>query len=173
MTQDQRWAALHSRSCKVSCRSADTVTPNFMNYVDCFQQQSRNSSHQHVRGLKRPTRASVAEEALDNWHLDTEAVSVVPSESSSTKLAKFNTELANFESLGKIAEAFATCHAMKQEGIRPNRTTYDHLLSLCAKRFAPREAWAILEDMASVGIVPDKSAFHNVLQVTLFLPSSW
>ncbi|THH33261.1 hypothetical protein EUX98_g903 [Antrodiella citrinella] len=126
------------------------------------QQQWRHSTLSHVAGLRRPKRAAIMDEALDmSWDNHSEPARVAAS--SSSGLAKANKELSRFATYHRIGTVFSIARRMKEDEILPDRTTYDNLLSVCAAHATPSEAWAILEDMASVGIEPDRSAFHHVI----------
>lgn len=103
------------------------------------------------------------------WDYSPKPVRVAsPSSGTSSTLAKYNMELAKLDSYHRVSDAFEVCQKMKEEGVVPDKTTYDHLLSLCGAHLMPLEAWAILEDMISVGIPPDRSAFHHVMRVSAF-----
>ncbi|KAH8107985.1 hypothetical protein BXZ70DRAFT_913562 [Cristinia sonorae] len=156
------YSRIAARGCQ---RTVSEVIPKVGSSSQTFlktrsQQQCRNS---HVRGLKRPTRASVAEDALDSWDLSPEHI--LPTSSSfNPGLANANKQLAYLDEKHAASLAMETCQKMKESNIAPDSTTYSHLLSLCAHHHAPMEAWAILEDMAAVGIIPDRAAFHDVMR---------
>ncbi|KAI0339814.1 hypothetical protein BDW22DRAFT_1335411 [Trametopsis cervina] len=52
---------------------------------------------------------------------------------------------------------------MKEAGIKPDAITYEHLLRACADFAGQVEAWAIYDDMVSVGVKPTRHVFHQLL----------
>ncbi|KAI0630233.1 hypothetical protein C8Q77DRAFT_1063928 [Trametes polyzona] len=53
---------------------------------------------------------------------------------------------------------------MKEKGIEPDVTTYNHILHACAKEMLYLEARAVFEDMLAMGIQPDRQTFHNIMK---------
>jgi pentatricopeptide repeat protein len=55
---------------------------------------------------------------------------------------------------------------MKENGVRPDIATYNHLLRALADEGMCAEAWAVAEDMQLMGINPDRSSCHYLMHVT-------
>lgn len=58
---------------------------------------------------------------------------------------------------------------MKEEGVRPDLTTYTHLLQACIRDGLDLEARAIFEDMLAVGLNPTRQHFHLLLDTMRFM----
>jgi pentatricopeptide repeat protein len=84
-----------------------------------------------------------------------------------SSLARFNLQLANVLTSGKmnIATGLRIACEMKEAGIRPDLTTFHHLLRGFAHHGLFTEAVACVDEMERLGIVPDQHAFHYILQV--------
>lgn len=79
--------------------------------------------------------------------------------------AKANMEIGRLCDKGRYVDVFNLIKDMKDAGVKPDHITYDHLLSLCGKVHAPIEAWAIFEDMLSMGFYPQLETFHHLILV--------
>lgn len=55
---------------------------------------------------------------------------------------------------------------MKDEGIKPDTTTYNHMLNACAKEGLFVEARAVFEDMVALGVRPSRETFHHMMRVS-------
>ena len=62
-------------------------------------------------------------------------------------------------------EALDIAATMKKERVKPDKRTYDALLSCAATENAWLFAWAIFEDMIECGIQPTASSFLPLLEV--------
>ena len=83
-----------------------------------------------------------------------------------TPLARYNLMLASQLDRGKTHVVFVIARRMKEEGIKPDRTTYNCLLQACAQHQLYQEARGIFEDMVAMGIHPDRQSFHYLMQVS-------
>jgi pentatricopeptide repeat protein len=54
---------------------------------------------------------------------------------------------------------------MKTEGVKPDINTYNYLLDAAASAGLAMEAWAIMDDMELMGIRPNRTSFHHLLNV--------
>ncbi|KAF8444581.1 hypothetical protein L210DRAFT_911783 [Boletus edulis BED1] len=52
---------------------------------------------------------------------------------------------------------------MKAEGVKPDFTIYNALLACVAQEGLPLEAWAVVDDMAAMGIPLDRQSYHHLL----------
>jgi pentatricopeptide repeat protein len=68
---------------------------------------------------------------------------------------------------GRFHQCLALAAKMKVEGINPDILTYNALLLACSRVGLSLEAWAIFDDMTLMGIRPDRSSFHHLLNVTV------
>lgn len=82
-----------------------------------------------------------------------------------TPLARHNMDLARHANSPHISRVFRVCQRMKEEGVRPDLTTYTHLLQACIRDGLDLEARAIFEDMLAVGLNPTRQHFHLLLDV--------
>jgi pentatricopeptide repeat protein len=65
-----------------------------------------------------------------------------------------------------VPVALRVCGEMKQAGVRPDATTYHHILRGLAEAGMYTESAAVLEDMERMGIKPDQLAYHYVMQAS-------
>jgi len=61
---------------------------------------------------------------------------------------------------------------MKERGVRPDILTYNSAMELFAKRAMEDEAWALVDDMKALGILPDIETYKFLLQVRMKSPIS-
>ena len=87
-----------------------------------------------------------------------------------SSLGRANQELARLVRLRKASEVFAFAARMKNQGVTPDITTYEHLLEACKEASLQQEAWTVFEDMLAVGILPTRSIFHSLMQVSAATP---
>ncbi|KAI6157784.1 hypothetical protein BKA82DRAFT_4061395 [Pisolithus tinctorius] len=59
---------------------------------------------------------------------------------------------------------------MKRERVKPDLTIYNSLLACIAEEGLPLEAWAVIDDMIAVGILPDRQSYHHVLHASRWSP---
>lgn len=83
-----------------------------------------------------------------------------------TALARANMELGSLVEARKDEAAFLFAAKMKEEGITPNATTYEHLLMACRNSMLAETSWAVFEDMITVGLEPTITHFHHMLMVS-------
>ena len=55
---------------------------------------------------------------------------------------------------------------MKADGVKPSLAVYNALLTCIAQEGLPLEAWAVVDDMTAMGILPDRSSYHHILHVS-------
>ncbi|KAI8972256.1 hypothetical protein BD414DRAFT_426061 [Trametes punicea] len=53
---------------------------------------------------------------------------------------------------------------MKEEGVKPDITTYNHILEACALAMLDQEARAVFADMLAMGVQPNRQTFHNIMK---------
>ncbi|KAI0819966.1 hypothetical protein BC628DRAFT_1331540 [Trametes gibbosa] len=53
---------------------------------------------------------------------------------------------------------------MKKDGVKPDLTTYNHILDACAREQLLPEARAVFADMLAMGIRPDRQTFHHLMK---------
>ncbi|KIK44881.1 hypothetical protein CY34DRAFT_10750 [Suillus luteus UH-Slu-Lm8-n1] len=61
---------------------------------------------------------------------------------------------------------------MKKEGVEPDIIIYNNLLACLAEDCHVLEAWAVVEDMSSMGIAPDRNTFHHLIHASRQLQST-
>lgn len=54
---------------------------------------------------------------------------------------------------------------MKEEGLTADIIIYNNLLACVAEDCLVLEAWAIVEDMTSMGVAPDRHTFNHLIYV--------
>ncbi|KAG2079233.1 hypothetical protein BDR04DRAFT_1086392 [Suillus decipiens] len=69
-------------------------------------------------------------------------------------------------------EALKLCREMKKEGVKPDIIIYNNLLACLAEDCQVLEAWAVFEDMRSMGIAPDRNTFHHLIHASRRLHST-
>ncbi len=67
---------------------------------------------------------------------------------------------------GNTINIMVIAKRMKDEGISPDMSTYNHLLRACVRERLYPEARAIFEDMLSMGLQPNRQTFHLLMQVS-------
>lgn len=70
----------------------------------------------------------------------------------------------------RFSEALGIAASMKEDGIKPDKKTYDSLLSCAASNNLWLFAWAIFDDMLQSGIQPTASSFLPLLKVFSLWP---
>ena len=83
-----------------------------------------------------------------------------------TALARHNMELGQLVQQRNATEVFQHVARMKEQGIQPNYSTYELLLEACKDAALVEEGMAIFEDMLANGIMPQRSIFHYLIQVS-------
>ncbi|KAI0645578.1 hypothetical protein C8Q79DRAFT_965250 [Trametes meyenii] len=81
-----------------------------------------------------------------------------------TPVARYNMLLANHLDHGRTRAALGIVQRMKDEGIKPDVTTYNRILDACAREVLYPEARAVLEDMLAVGVEPNRQTFHSLMK---------
>ncbi|OJA18630.1 hypothetical protein AZE42_01776 [Rhizopogon vesiculosus] len=82
-----------------------------------------------------------------------------------------STGIANSAKAGS-ADVLKMCKAMKEEGLQADIIIYNNMLSCLADDCLVIEAWAVLEDMTSMGIAPDRHTFNHLIHASRRLQSS-
>lgn len=95
-----------------------------------------------------------------------------PASSQGTTLARFNMELGQLVQQKKALEVFNMAARMKEQGVKPNQSTYELLLEACKDAALVEQAFAVFEDMMANGIMPQRSTFHHLIQTVRYLPLS-
>jgi pentatricopeptide repeat protein len=84
-----------------------------------------------------------------------------------TTAARFNLDMAAKANIGAPGACFGLAAEMKLQGITPNITTYNTLLSALAQGAHAPAALAVLEDMLAVGVSPDTTSFNHIIDVDI------
>ncbi len=84
-----------------------------------------------------------------------------------TPLAKYNMRMASHLDHGRSHAVLSLAKRMKDEGLAPDTTTYNLILSACAKEGLYVEARAVFEDMVALGVQPNRQTFHHMMRVGL------
>ncbi|CCM05072.1 uncharacterized protein FIBRA_07278 [Fibroporia radiculosa] len=79
-------------------------------------------------------------------------------------VARYNLELGKFIARKQTYEVLRLCKVMKDEGVKPDITTYSYILEACAQGGHQLEAKAAFEDMLAMGLQPNRRLFHLMLQ---------
>ncbi|KAJ7593870.1 hypothetical protein C8J56DRAFT_853639 [Mycena floridula] len=88
-----------------------------------------------------------------------------------TILATYNMRIENSLRGHKISECFEIAAEMKREGVFPDADTYTTLILAAAVDNRNHDAWAILEDMLSMGVQPTQATLHAMLSAHAQRPS--
>jgi pentatricopeptide repeat protein len=72
--------------------------------------------------------------------------------------------------IGRSVKVIETLKIMKERGVRPDILTYNSAMELFAKRAMEDEAWALVDDMKALGILPDIETYKFLLQVRMDNP---
>ena len=83
----------------------------------------------------------------------------------SSRTANFNLKLGQFVDTGRPLRVVETLKEMKELGLQPNILTYNTAMELFGKLRMEDEAWALVDDMKAMGIVPDIETYKFLLQV--------
>ncbi|KAI0757198.1 hypothetical protein C8Q80DRAFT_1091740 [Daedaleopsis nitida] len=83
-----------------------------------------------------------------------------------TPLARLNMFLQNQVDKGKTINIMTIAKRMKEDGFRPDLTTYNSILQACAWEKCQDEARAVFADMLSMGVQPDRQTFHLLIQTS-------
>ncbi|OJT10263.1 Pentatricopeptide repeat-containing protein, mitochondrial [Trametes pubescens] len=81
-----------------------------------------------------------------------------------TPLAKYNMRMASHLDHGRSHAVLSLAKRMKDEGLAPDTTTYNLILSACAKEGLYVEARAVFEDMVALGVQPNRQTFHHMMR---------
>lgn len=87
-------------------------------------------------------------------------------------IAAFNLRLGQSVDIGRYVKVIETLKAMKERGVRPDILTYNSAMELFAKRAMEDEAWALVDDMKALGILPDVETYKFLLRVRMKSPIS-
>ncbi|KAG0693392.1 hypothetical protein DFH29DRAFT_964221 [Suillus ampliporus] len=87
-------------------------------------------------------------------------------------IARYQFRSTGIANVKKSVDALRMCKEMKKEGVKPDIIIYNNLLACVAEDCQVLEAWAIVEDMTSMGIAPDRHTFHHLIHVSRRLQSS-
>jgi len=75
-----------------------------------------------------------------------------------------STGIANSKKSGTL-DILKMCRIMKEEGLTADIIIYNNLLACVAEDCLVLEAWAIVEDMTSMGVAPDRHTFNHLIYV--------
>lgn len=89
-----------------------------------------------------------------------------------TSLARYNFKMAKALDDNYTANVMAIAQAMKKAGVKPDLTTYNHILDACAREKLLPEARAVFADMLAMGVRPDRQTFHFLMRVRAALRAS-
>lgn len=89
-----------------------------------------------------------------------------------THLVHFNVALDRACRKKDAILALKVCQDMRDAGVKPDITTYNHLLEVLGEEALGPEAHAIFDDMLETGIRPDSTSFHHLIYVCLCLGMS-
>ena len=83
-----------------------------------------------------------------------------------TPIARLNMQMATQLDRRMNINALTIAKRMKVDGVTPNRVTYNQILRACAQEHLYFEGRAVLQDMISMGMQPDRQSFHHLLSVS-------
>lgn len=86
-------------------------------------------------------------------------------------IARYQFRSTGFANSKSTAMVLRMCKEMKQEGVNPDIIIYNNLLACLADDCHVLEAWAIVEDMSSMGIAPDRNTFNHLIHASRRLHS--
>jgi pentatricopeptide repeat protein len=83
----------------------------------------------------------------------------------SSGTAAFNLRVGHFADIGRSVRLVETLKEMKELGHRPDILTYNSAMALFGKQGMEEEAWALVDDMRALGIMPDIETYKFLLEV--------
>ncbi|KAG2150956.1 hypothetical protein DEU56DRAFT_880543 [Suillus clintonianus] len=90
----------------------------------------------------------------------------------SSAIARYQFRSTTIANAKKTIDALRMCREMKHEGVKPDIIIYNNLLACLAEDCHVVEAWAVVEDMTSMGIAPDRHTFNHLIHASRRLQSS-
>jgi pentatricopeptide repeat protein len=84
---------------------------------------------------------------------------------SGSAIARYQFRSTGFANSKNTIQVLRMCKEMKKEGVKPDIIIYNNLLACLAEDCHVLEAWAVVEDMSSMGIAPDRNTFHHLIHV--------
>ncbi|KAI0355584.1 hypothetical protein OH77DRAFT_1504012 [Trametes cingulata] len=81
-----------------------------------------------------------------------------------TPLARYNMLLASQLDRNRTQTVMSIAKRMKEEGVTPDITTYNHILEACAREGLYPEARAVFSDMVAMGVQPNRQTFHSIMR---------
>jgi pentatricopeptide repeat protein len=76
-----------------------------------------------------------------------------------------NLRLGQSADVGHSVNLIETLKKMKERGLRPDILTYNSAMELLGKLALEDEAWALVDDMKAVGVMPDIETYKFLLEV--------
>jgi len=80
-----------------------------------------------------------------------------------------STGIVNSEKAGS-PDALRMCKEMKERGLKADIIIYNNLLACLAEDCLVPEAWAVVEDMTSMGVTPDRHTYNHLIYVRSRFP---
>ncbi|KAG1809337.1 uncharacterized protein BJ212DRAFT_1379489 [Suillus subaureus] len=87
-------------------------------------------------------------------------------------IARYQFRSTGIANSKKTVDALRMCGEMKKEGVKPDIIVYNNLLACLAEDCQTLEAWAVVEDMSSMGIAPDRNTFHHLIHASRRMQST-
>lgn len=91
---------------------------------------------------------------------------------SGSAIARYQFRSTGFANSKNTIQVLRMCKEMKKEGVKPDIIIYNNLLACLAEDCHVLEAWAVVEDMSSMGIAPDRNTFHHLIHASRQLQST-
>ncbi|KAG2153753.1 uncharacterized protein EDB93DRAFT_1134621 [Suillus bovinus] len=90
----------------------------------------------------------------------------------SSAIARYQFRSTGLANSKNTAQTLRMCQEMKREGVKPDIIIYNNLLACLAEDCQVLEAWAVVEDMSSMGIAPDRNTFNHLIHASRRLHST-
>lgn len=87
---------------------------------------------------------------------------------SGSAIARYQFRSTGFANSKNTIQVLRMCKEMKKEGVEPDIIIYNNLLACLAEDCHVLEAWAVVEDMSSMGVAPDRNTFHHLIHVRFY-----
>ncbi|KAI0295849.1 hypothetical protein B0F90DRAFT_1748918 [Multifurca ochricompacta] len=121
------------------------------------------SQHRAGRSPRRDGVEGVSDSKNRHWSLRRQPV--LP-----PRTAAFNLRLGQLVDIGRSLRLVETLKEMKELQLQPDILTYNSAMELFGKHGMEDEAWALVDDMKALGVMPDIETYKFLLQAVRYAP---